>query len=145
MFILTQLIGLWVVGFYNNPEMPLPYGMEPPEEIQQNPSNFPIHILFAFVIAIFLLFILTKINAEKFLRAWFFVVTIIAIALTFNVILLKASLVQTSIIALILALPLAYIKIYRRHLIVHNLTELIIYPGIAAVFVPILAFCFLLV
>jgi presenilin-like A22 family membrane protease len=40
--------------------------------------------------------------------------------------------------ALIIALPLAFIKIYRREFIVHNLTELFIYPGIAAVFVPIL-------
>ena len=31
-------------------------------------------------------------------------------------------------------------KIYRKNLIIHNLTELAIYPGIATVFVPILNF-----
>jgi presenilin-like A22 family membrane protease len=39
---------------------------------------------------------------------------------------------------LLIALPLAYIKIYRPNFYVHNLTELLIYPGIASVFVPIL-------
>jgi presenilin-like A22 family membrane protease len=39
---------------------------------------------------------------------------------------------------LVIALPLAFTKIYGRNFLVHNLTELFIYPGIAAVFVPIL-------
>ncbi|MAH03411.1 hypothetical protein CMI39_01345 [Candidatus Pacearchaeota archaeon] len=43
-----------------------------------------------------------------------------------------------SLIVLIIALPLAYIKIYKREFLIHNLTELFIYPGIAAVFVPLL-------
>ena len=42
------------------------------------------------------------------------------------------------IISGIAALILAFIKIYKRNILVHNLTELIIYPGIAAIFVPIL-------
>ena len=41
-------------------------------------------------------------------------------------------------VATIVAVVLAYVKIFKRNLIVHNLTELLIYPGIAAVFVPLL-------
>jgi len=141
MFLITQLIGLYVVDFYNRPESNLPYGMEPPEEIKQEDSI--ISILFAFAIAITLFFILTKIKAEKFIRAWFFVVTTIAIGLTINVVLFKlspglASLLFLGFTAMIFALPLAYFKIFKRNLVVHNLSELMIYPGIAAVFVPIL-------
>lgn len=145
MFIITQLIGLFVINFYNNDDNKLPFGMEPPEEMKQEPSGFPTQILISFAIAIGLFFILIKIKAERFIRGWFFLVTTIAIGLTLHVVFSKlilsyASLTSfyPSLIVLIVALPLAYIKIFKRHILVHNLTELIIYPGIAAVFVSIL-------
>ncbi|GAI71590.1 unnamed protein product, partial [marine sediment metagenome] len=34
MFIITQLIGLWVISVYNRPDNELPFSMEPPEEIK---------------------------------------------------------------------------------------------------------------
>ena len=46
MFLLTQIIGLFVINFYENPDTELPYGMEPPEDI--NPQTSIISILFAF-------------------------------------------------------------------------------------------------
>jgi len=143
MFLVTQLIGLFVIQGYNNGTIILPYGMQPPPEIQQTSTSL-ISILFAFVIAITLFFILTKIKAEKFIRLWFAVVTVIALGLTFNVILFyllkNFNLITNYLpyIALLIAIPLAYIKIFKRDMIVHNFTELLIYPGIAAVFIPLL-------
>jgi len=134
MFLITQLIGLAVIKEYT--KTTLPYGMEPPEEMKKESSV--ISILFAFVIAITFLFLLMKIGAEKFIRLWFFVVTAIALALTLNIILFKLNIVYASVIAIIIALPLAYLKVFNKNLLVHNFTELLIYPGIAAVFVPIL-------
>jgi presenilin-like A22 family membrane protease len=96
---------------------------------------FPL-IIIAFIIAISLLFLLTKFKAEIFLRLWFFIVVIIALGLTFNTFFPGTK--YASLIVLIIALPLAYIKIYKREFLIHNLTELFIYPGISAVFVPIL-------
>lgn len=155
MFIITQLIGLFVISIYMHPQNELPYGMEPPEEMVQETSI--ISILFAFAIAITLFFVLTKINAEKFIRFWFFVVTAIAIGLTLKAFtflaikdiiitnpipLLSYFIPKFSLISLaiffIIALPLAYYKIFKREIIVHNITELLIYPGIAAVFAMIL-------
>lgn len=142
MFLVTQIIGLFVINFYENPNQELPYGMEPPADI--NPQTSIISILFAFALAITLFFVLTRINAEKFIRLWFFAVTIIAIGLTINVLILfllknpPNPYEYLSIIALIFAIPLAYFKIFRRNILIHNFTELLIYPGIAAVFVPIL-------
>jgi presenilin-like A22 family membrane protease len=135
MFLITQIIGILVVSSYTN-GIDLPYGMQPPEEVQQETSV--ISILFAFAIAIALIFFLTKIKAEKFLRAWFFIVTTLALSLTLYVIAFKLNLAYASLIVVIIALPLAYTKIFKRNLLVHNATELLIYPGIAAVFVPIL-------
>ena len=136
MFVVTQLIGIFVVASYND-GIELPYGMEPPEEVTEQPRGF--EIIFAFVIAITLFFILTRINAAMFIRLWYFVVTVLALGLAFNVFLFKLSLVYYApSLALIIALPLAYIKIFKKHLLVHNFTELLIYPGIAAVFIPLL-------
>jgi len=136
MFIITQLIGLFIVAAYSD-GITLPYGMEPPEEI--DPNNSAISIIFAFVIAITLFILLTRIRAETFIRLWFFVVVALALGLAFNVFLIKLNvLYYPQYIALIIALPLAFIKIFQRNIIVHNLTELLIYPGIAAVFIPIL-------
>tara|TARA_Y100000310_G_scaffold270603_1_gene284571 strand:- start:7940 stop:8944 length:1005 start_codon:yes stop_codon:yes gene_type:complete len=154
MFIIAQLIGLFVISVYNNPNINLPFGMEPPTP-EPGPLEFPTMILIAFVFAIFLFFLLTRINAEKFIRLWFFLVTTLAIGLALKAFslftlgkdILLSSIFPTflqstfsflSIIVILIALPLAYIKIFKRNLIVHNITELLIYPGIAAVFIPIL-------
>ena len=40
--------------------------------------------------------------------------------------------------AVLLAAPLGILKIFHRNMFVHNGTELLIYPGIAAVFVPLI-------
>ena len=76
-----------------------------------------------------------------FLKLWFFAVVALALGITINFILLKSgvkSLVLVSIISISIAVILSYFKTYKRIFVVHNLTELAIYPGIAAVFVPIL-------
>jgi len=148
MFVVTQFIGLYVVDHYSpvkivngeiqNISAPdLPYGMKSPEiEKQTDFYSFFSTIVFAFIIAIALLFFLTKFKIAFVLKLWFFIVVIIALGISLNAILPKIK--YLSIICLLIALPLAYIKIYKRNFLIHNLTELFIYPGIAAVFVPIL-------
>lgn len=131
MFLIAQLIGLAVINAYSSKE--LPYGMQPPE---MKPSVSLTSIIIAFVIAVFLILLLMKIRSILLLKIWFFAVVLIAISITVNSVLLKLN--YSSYLALLIALPLAFYKIFKRNLIVHNLTELLIYPGIAAVFVPIL-------
>ena len=153
MFIISQFIGLYVVGHYSPVKVvdgvvqnvtdknELPYGMQTPEIEKESDFYTTLlpSLLIAFVIAISLLFFLTKFKAEFILKAWFFIVVTIALAIAFNSIIPDAWKYPT-IIALVIALPLAIIKIYGRNFLVHNFTELFIYPGIAAVFVPILNF-----
>ena len=127
MFVITQLLGLFIVAAYSD-GIALPYGMEPPEDI--NPNNFAISIIFAFVIAITLFILLTRIRAESFIRLWFFVVVALALGLAFNVFLIKLNMLcYPQYIALIIALPLAFVKIFQRNIIVHNITELIIHSA----------------
>jgi len=142
MFIITQLIGLFIISVYESPDYDLP--LEPPEEIKADNQGvgFLKQLIVAFVIAIFLFLFLTKIRAEILIRLWFFAVIIIALFLSFNAIIYftfnSPNVYTASIISLLIAFPLAYFKVFRRDLRVHNFTELLIYPGIAAVFVPIL-------
>ncbi|MBI2043188.1 hypothetical protein HYT25_02255 [Candidatus Pacearchaeota archaeon] len=162
MFIITQLIGIYVVNFYSptkiiggqitNVSAPeLPFGLETPELKEKSEFNYAfVSIIIAFMIAISLLLFLTRLNAEFFLRLWFFLVIIISLVIAFNVFAYQIGLFSYEIsflswtfpiswlLALAISLPLAYIKIYKRDFLVHNFTELLIYPGIAAVFVPIL-------
>ena len=147
MFLIAQLIGIFVVHQYspqtfqtningtlvNTTSHNLPYGLEPP---QQDASISIISIIISFAIAITLMLVLMKYKIELFLKLWFAAVIILALSTTFFSFL--KPLQYASLIALLIALPLAYLKIIKRNVVVHNITELLIYPGIAAIFVPIL-------
>jgi len=156
MFIVTQLIGLAVIHAYNSPKQvqiynettkiyenitinqTIPYGFQPPEEIK--PVEALPSILISIVVAIALVFLLMTLKATWFLRAWFFVVVTIGISIALNSFLILAGVdyKYSYLIVLIVALPFSFYKIFKQDILIHNLTELLIYPGIAAVFVPIL-------
>ena len=137
MFLVTQLIGLFVVSTYAN-GLSLPFGMEPPEDIEEVSLTGGLSsIAVAFAIAIFLFFILMKINAKTFIRIWYLFVTVLALGLSFHVFLFRFG-VDMQLIALAIALPLGYVKVFRRNVYVHNITELLVYPGIAAVLISFL-------
>lgn len=156
MFLVTQFIGLAVI--YADPlnvsaeingsiqNVPNPYlsFLAPPEpQNDLQAGGFLFQLILAFVVAIFVLFLLMKFKIANFLRIWFFVVVVIALFLAFlafeKLIPIMIQLKTALIIAAVLAVPLAFFKIFRRNFLVHNFTELLIYPGIAAVFVPILS------
>ena len=145
MFLVTQFIGLFVIDAYTPqtvfdpatgemtpaPGSELPFGIETPE------TNF-LTILFYFILAFAIITILMKYKWKIVIKIWFLLVIILALGISFNAILKYSPLANISIIALAIAIPLALLKIFRPNVLVHNLTELLIYPGIAAVFVAIL-------
>jgi presenilin-like A22 family membrane protease len=137
MFVITQFIGLYVVDHYLAEENELPLGLETPEiEKESDYGWFFSGIVIAFIIAILLLFFLMKFRIEFVLKLWFFVVVVVSLVISFNAIIPPFK--QLLIASILLALPLAFIKIYKTSFLIHNATELLIYPGIAAVFVPLL-------
>jgi|TARA_B100000315_G_C14565797_1_gene582897 presenilin-like A22 family membrane protease len=150
LFFIAQLMGLFVTSIYSQENVPfvdeegifqnastynLPYGMDPPTEMEPSMSVFSIMI--ALFIAVTLMLLLMKFNAAIFLKIWFLVVVVLGIALALNATLISFE--NSALIALAIAIPLGIIKIFQRNLIVHNATELLIYPGIAAVFIPLLS------
>jgi len=153
MFLVTQFIGLFVVNAYsptstinettgeiilttNN----LPFGLETPED---EPAPTFLSIVFSFALAFALISLLMKYKWKIVIRTWFFLVITLALAISFNAILktiipLHYYTIAPATIAIAIALPLAFLKIFKSNTYIHNATELLIYPGIAAVFVPIL-------
>ncbi|MBU2576123.1 MAG: hypothetical protein KKF50_00195 [Nanoarchaeota archaeon] len=145
MFLVTQFIGLFVVNAYTpetvfnqttgmitiSPENQLPFGIETPE------TNF-LAIIFYFILAFAIVAILMKYKWKLVIKLWFLLVIILALGITLNAFLKYSTLTNISIIALVIAIPLALLKLFRPNVFVHNITELFIYPGIAAVFVAIL-------
>lgn len=135
MFFIAQIIGIAVTASYNSYSAgTLPGWIEPPKDITPQTSLFS--IIFAIIFGVCLMFVLMRFRAEIFLRVWFFLVVIIAMSITINA---GLSLFKLPfILSALIALPLAFFKIFARNIKIHNLTELIIYPGVAALFVPIL-------
>jgi len=155
MFLISQLIGIAVIHNYS-PQIKqitissdnqtninqtinvsvynLPYGMNPPQEATPNSSL--ISIMIAIAIGVVLIIGLMKIKAEMFIRLWFFAIITIALGITINSFI--QNIPYSALIALIISLPLSIIKVFKRNILVHNLTELLIYPGIAAIIVPLL-------
>jgi len=159
MFVVTQLIGLVVIDAYSPSKIvqvsehgtlvnktvggniTVPYGMEPPKA--QTSIEFWgmfIQIVISFAIAIVIFFFLIRKKSSTLIRIWFTFVVFITIALAINALLGRTfpSLSYLNEAALALAIPLTFYKVFKRNIIIHNLTELLIYPGLAAIFVPIL-------
>lgn len=149
MFFLTQLVGLAVLKAYtpvttqvidtegnvkNVTDYNLPYGTQPPED--NNPKLNLISFMIALVIGVLLMFFLMRFRANVVIRGWFFLIISLALAIAINAAFLKFE--HSSLIAILIALPLAFLKVFKRNIYVHNITELLIYPGIAAIFVPLL-------
>ena len=147
MFLITQFIGLYVVGHYLSPGKVLPYGMGMPEYQKSDYMPNFISIFVAFIIVIAIFFLLTKIKARFVMRIWFFIVVMLALGVSIIAIIspFLPQFKYIGFLALIIALPLSLSKIYSRNIITHNFTELLIYPGIAAIFVPLLSLVFLMI
>lgn len=150
MFLVTQLIGLYVVDkydfenktFFNETTNQtenitkgniLPYGLS----VNDDKPDF-LGIIFSFVIAFLLIFALMKYKWKIIMKLWFFLVVAIALSISFYSIFV-GKIFQAEIIALVTGLVFAILKIYRPNVFIHNATELLIYPGIAAIFVEILS------
>ena len=149
MFFITQIIGIAVSSVYLSNNYDVPYGLNPPQDV--NPAESLFSIIFAIAFAVLLMMLLIKFKTEMILRLWFFFVVTIAIGITINALFLAISLPSLNpdfrlfsinlpaLLALIIAAPLAFIKIFNRNISVHNFTEMLVYPGIAVIFVPLLS------
>jgi len=125
LFLAAQYLGLLVYSHYATAD--LPFGIERPE-LEPSTSFLP---LFSFILLATLLALLfARFNMIWLWKAWFFLSVLLALTVAFAAFLPAA-------IALPLGVLLAAYKVYRPNLYIHNLTELFIYGGIAAIFTPV--------
>jgi len=141
MFLVTQLLGLYITNYYSTNPDQVPYGFGNVPEQEKTP-DFYSTVLFSFItsfiFAIILIFLLMRIKSRIILRIWFFTVITLALGITLSVFMFKLKINYAIYVALAIALILAIFKVFRRNILIHNITEIMIYPGVAAIFVAIL-------
>lgn len=133
------------------PEVSVVRETVPPEVELKQPIDIAkviTSIVIAIIIATALFFLLSRIRITIVLRAWFALVVFICLSVALALLLYPVigknlfvlfgkNISLAEAIAVPLALILTFYKIIKRNLIVHNITELFIYPGLAIIFLPI--------
>jgi len=159
MFVVTQLIGLYVLnadpfniktqvdGNQISTPNPVLSWVRPPEIQEESDFSFYFgSIISSFIFAVLLFFLLTKFKVDLVMRIWVFLVVGMSLSISLIAFFPRYIYLQIGLIAV--AIALSFIKVFKGNFIIHNLTELLIYPGIATIFVPMLnlwSACLLLV
>ena len=135
-FIFTQYFGLSVVNNYIDEPSSLEAGETIFEElpfferpdIAEETSFLPIIVVI--ILGTIILLLLIKFKAFLIWKLWFLMAVIMTTLVSLNAYLGKY-------VALVLAILLAIWKIFKPNPIIHNITEIFVYAGLAAVFVTI--------
>ena len=138
-FFMAQFTGLLIINKYIDHKktvetkkvewQPLPYNIERPEV--KNQSTSFIYIIIAILIGTILVLLLIKFNKPLIWKSWFFITVWLTLSIAFAAFI-------NNIIASILALVISILKLYKPNIIIQNLSEIFIYGGLAAIFVPII-------
>ncbi|MFC1722658.1 presenilin family intramembrane aspartyl protease [Nanoarchaeota archaeon] len=141
LFFVSQIVGLAITNQYvaerdvnettgevNITYKSLPMDLERPE-VEESKSY--IFIILAVLIGTALVLLLIKFKAHKVWKVWFLLSVTICLFVAFSAFVWHVA-------GLILAIIVALWKTYRPGVIVHNLSEIFIYGGLAAIFVPIM-------
>ena len=149
LFLITQVVGLGVTNQYIDHETTkesgnvtfaaLPFNVERPVVDESTSYTY---VLAAILIGTILVLLLMRFKKVMLWKTWFLLSVWLVLTVS-----LAAIMPQNA--ALFLSLVFAVWKVFKPNVIVHNLTEIFIYGGLAAIFVPIMnvfsAFIMLLV
>ncbi|MBI2101727.1 hypothetical protein HYT53_03875 [Candidatus Woesearchaeota archaeon] len=137
-FFLAQFTGLLIVNEYIDHKKtteakaivmkPLPYGLERPEV--KNQSTSFLYIITAILIGTGIMLIIAKANITIIWKLMFFVAVSVTLSVAFAAFL-------NVYIAGILAVAISIFRLYKPNIVIHNLSEIFIYGGIAAIMVNI--------
>lgn len=143
-FLITQVFGIFTVSNYINVQTEIVDDVEittithektfigEPAQIEEEQKTFsflPIAIIIG--VGTLILLGIIKFKLIKIWKFWFGLSIFITVAVSLGVYL-------DYVIAGILALILVFGKLYRPNIILHNLTEILIYTGIAIILMPLL-------
>ncbi len=133
MFLLTQFVGLYVVASDSVPEF-----LSASNTDTTSYGFYFYQLISSFIIAILIVVLITKYKLRIVMKTWFLIVVIIALSISMAAILKNIFGITNYIFPLIFAIIFGILKLLRPSVVIHNLTEVLIYPGIATIFVPIL-------
>jgi len=144
-FLLAQFVGLLIVNQYVDVQKTeetgqtiyktLPYSIERPEMEQ---STSFIFIIVGVIIGTLLILLIIKIKKMLLWKLWFFLAVSMTLAIAFSAFI-------NPFLAAIISVILTIFKVIKPNVIIHNLTEVFIYGGLAAVFVPLMNFISVLI
>lgn len=144
LFVVSQFIGLFlifsssdvVVGFDEESDREVTEVVFSNTSVGERPDIEGSQTLLAIAFGVFfgtvVLLLLSKFNKVNIWKHWFFFASIITMSVSFGVIF------NNFLFAWVLAFVLGVWKVYRSNTLIHNLTELFIYPGIALLIAPLL-------
>ncbi len=137
-FFLSQIVGLLIVNQYIDHEQlmqsgelgfaNLPFDVERPP-IEQSTSVW--YIMGAILIGTVLLLIIVKFKKKNLWRVWYFLSVLITLTIALGAF-------MDSMYAFIVSIIVSFFKAFRPHVWIHNTSELFIYGGLAAIFVPVM-------
>jgi presenilin-like A22 family membrane protease len=138
-FLASQLVGLTIVSKYLNYDATvqtktvtynaLPLGFDRP---QVDATSSFIWIIAGVIIGTLLFLLLVRFQKFHLWKLWFFLAVGLTLTMAFY------AFIANQYVALALAVILAVWKIFRPNIFVHNITEIFVYGGLAAIFVPII-------
>lgn len=162
-FFVSQLVGLAIVNKYvDHKEVDLETGKvkvvyeQLPLNIERPPVNEDYSYLFiigAVLLGTVLALLLIRFRTVRLWRMWFFLSVVLCLTIAFKPYIgdllsyFGPAVLGTKVfgmripewIALLIAATFAYFKIFRPGVIVSNMTEVFIYGGLSAIFVPIIS------
>ncbi len=140
LFFVSQIIGLAVINNYIEHEK-IKIGITEKATFKELPMNLSrpkveeetsfVYILVAILIVTILVLVLMKLGGMFFWKLWYFLAIWLCLGIAFAAF-------MNHIPAMILGFLMAFYKVFRPALIIQNLTEILIYGGLAAIFVPIM-------
>jgi presenilin-like A22 family membrane protease len=148
-FILAQVVGLWLLNLESQVsidtktnETVINYSdtaVGPRPETRGSGSL--IYILAAVFIGTLLVLLIVKYGKVNIWKTWFFLAVWMALSVAIGVFTHKTANLGYGFIldpwAMIIALPFVIWKIFKPNIIVHNVTEVLMYAGIALILVPL--------
>jgi presenilin-like A22 family membrane protease len=143
-FILAQVTGLWLINKEStiglDPKTNQTAVMFEDTAVGARPettgSGSLIYILIAVAIGTGLVLLIAKFGKTHLWRLWFFLAVWMAVSVSLGA-MIKTGMFFRYDLALILALALTVWKIYKPNILVHNITEVLMYAGIGLIIVPL--------
>ena len=159
LFLLAQFIGLFVVNSYYDPESTDATGVPTYKELpagMERPSGGPVLALVIIAVAVIIgtmiLLMIIKFRKTGLWKGWYLLAVTLSLgfawakfvegAVNYLTVALSLGVALSGLISAgilwVAATASALLKVFRPNFIIHNLTELFIYGGMAAIFVPVL-------